>query len=260
MAGLRVEHQAPSEEEDGGEEQDERLLVHPGLAIDPRGRLIEIPRAACFRLGRWFEQQTIDNLTIGIVENYAIGIDDTDEDPGGTSNVTGVIVDVYVRFVACARGKTPAFAAGPFDALDAVSPSRLRDSYELSLLIRKETDPPSPTRPFVPLASMIQSKNWFNFWAFVGIRNLFQKNKGWKEVARLNHEYSQTGIHYEPRSKVKEMVLDIFGNIKYPSKEYLKHSPGGAARLGRRISNYFPIPFYDKLLFSLREQVIFSVK
>ena len=119
-----------------------------------------------------------------------------------------------------------------------------------------------PVEPhiFVPLASMIQSKNWFNFWAFVGIRNSFQKNKGWKEVARLNYEYSQTGIHYEPRSKVKEMVLDIFGNIRYPSKEYLKHSPGGAARLGRRISKYFPIPFYDKLLFSLREQVIYSVK
>jgi hypothetical protein len=39
----------------------------------------------------------------------------------------GVIADVFLNFVVCERGKTPAFASGPFDALDAIAPSRLRD-------------------------------------------------------------------------------------------------------------------------------------
>lgn len=119
-----------------------------------------------------------------------------------------------------------------------------------------------PVEPhiFVPLGSIVQSKSWFSLWAFLGIRNSFQEGKDWRTVAKLNYEYSRSGIHYESRRRVKRMVMDIFGNIKYPSKEYLKHSPGGAARLGRRIARICPVPFYDKMLFSLREQVIYSVK
>ena len=55
-----------------------------------------------------------------------------------------VVVDVFMRFVACERGKTPAFQSGPFDALDAVQPSRLRDGYEVTLVIREEDDPQLP--------------------------------------------------------------------------------------------------------------------
>jgi hypothetical protein len=55
-----------------------------------------------------------------------------------------IVVDVFLRFVVCERGKTPAFAAGPFDALDAVAPSRLQDGFELKLIIRTEPEPPLP--------------------------------------------------------------------------------------------------------------------
>jgi hypothetical protein len=44
------------------------------------------------------------------------------------------VADVYLRFAACPRGLTPAFAGGPFDALNAVATSRVRDAYELLLL------------------------------------------------------------------------------------------------------------------------------
>ena len=46
------------------------------------------------------------------------------------------------RFIR-ARGYTPAFASGPFDALDASQPSRVRDAYELSLVLRPEENPPT---------------------------------------------------------------------------------------------------------------------
>ena len=51
-----------------------------------------------------------------------------------------MVADVFVRFVACARGLTPSFATGPFDALDAVATSRVRDAYELQLVARDGLD------------------------------------------------------------------------------------------------------------------------
>jgi hypothetical protein len=122
VAGLEV---VP---ETAGEEQ---LAVKPGIAIDRLGRLIEIPRQACIRLQRWFD------------DNKQITDDDLKQSLYGEP-YNGIVVDVFLRFVACERGKTPAFASGPFDALDAVTPSRLRDGYELSLVIRKDLELPLP--------------------------------------------------------------------------------------------------------------------
>ncbi|MFN8444195.1 MAG: hypothetical protein U0175_25660 [Caldilineaceae bacterium] len=136
VAGLRVEWSAAvapdANNPDGKEEQ---LLVQPGLAIDRLGRLIEVPRSACIRLDRWYKSQEASDLAAGF---HAAPTD-------------GVIVDLFIRFVACERGKTPAFAAGPFDALDAVQPSRLRDGYELELVIRKEAEPKLPLDPWATI-------------------------------------------------------------------------------------------------------------
>jgi hypothetical protein len=105
---------------------DEEVVVQPGIAIDRDGRVIEIPRPACIRLNRWYAQQDSNDLHAAF-------------------HATGVVVDLFVRFVECERGKTPAFATGPFDALDAVQPSRIRDGYQLELVIRKEQpNPPLP--------------------------------------------------------------------------------------------------------------------
>lgn len=107
----------------------EELRVEAGLAVDRLGRLVEIPRAACLRLDRWYNgEPDVDRLRSAL--------------HGAPDD--GVIVDVFVRYVTCDRGKTPAFAAGPFDALDAVQPSRLRDAYELTLVPRAEASPPLP--------------------------------------------------------------------------------------------------------------------
>ncbi len=129
VAGLKVEWEDSLEP--GGEfpdGRDERLVVHPGIAIDRLGRIIEVPRAWCIRLDGWYNAQDADELQQGFKPP-----------PLGS-----VVVDVFVRFVACERGKTPAFASGPFDALDAVQPSRLRDAHHMSLVIRKDSNPPTP--------------------------------------------------------------------------------------------------------------------
>jgi hypothetical protein len=105
---------------------EQEVVVSPGVAIDPLGRLVELPRAACIRLRRWFAAQRPDDLREGWLTDA----------PRYPSPV--VIADVFLRFVVCERGKTPAFASGPYDALDAVAPARLRDGYELALVVRTE--------------------------------------------------------------------------------------------------------------------------
>jgi hypothetical protein len=129
VAGLRVEHKGPRG-------ADEEIVVHAGLAVDRLGRIIELPRDACIRLDNWYRTQTVTDLTEGF--HVANG---------------GVIADVFIRFVECQRGKTPAFAAGPFDATDYVTPSRVRDAYQLDLVIRKEATPALPKSPLPDLAA-----------------------------------------------------------------------------------------------------------
>ena len=119
VAGLAVAWQGADDTADPPVE--EQLFVQPGLAIDRLGRLIELHTEYCIRLNRWYEQQTAGDLRQGF-----------------SSDLNGVVVDVFIRFAVCERRKTPAFAAGGFDALDAVVPSRLRDGYHLSLVIRTE--------------------------------------------------------------------------------------------------------------------------
>jgi hypothetical protein len=130
VAGLRVRVEEPLEPGDDPafpDGREERLVVEPGVAVDRFGRLVEIPRTACIRLNRWYDDQDDDLLRQGF------------HAPSG-----GVVADVFVRFAVCERGRTPAFAAGPFDVTDAVVAARLRDGYTLTLLVREETDPPLP--------------------------------------------------------------------------------------------------------------------
>jgi hypothetical protein len=138
VAGLRVEWQRPLNPGDDPQlpaGREEGLVVQPGIAIDRLGRIVELQTPACIRLDRWYRGQPADAL----IEALHPRTPPLPDDPYG-----GVVVDLFIRFHACERGKTPAFAAGPFDALDAVVASRLRDAYRLELVLRPEDAPPQP--------------------------------------------------------------------------------------------------------------------
>ena len=111
------------------EEGPPRLVkVQPGLAVDRIGRLVEVPEARCLRIDHWYKQQAEDAASKSALENsFTLGA-------GGTPD--SIVTDVFLGFRECERGKRPAFATGNFDALDAVGPSRLRDSYELTMITR----------------------------------------------------------------------------------------------------------------------------
>jgi hypothetical protein len=146
LAGLGTSHSAPVAGPDG---RPEEIRVEPGVAVDRLGRLIEVPRPACLRLGRWFDGEAAadggDRLRRAAYTDLdrflsarAIAEAGTEGRPAVPAR--GVVADVFVRFVACATGLTPSFASGPFDALDAVATSRVRDAYELTLVARDGLD------------------------------------------------------------------------------------------------------------------------
>lgn len=144
VAGLRVESEAP-DPDDPRPEDGERIRIRPGMALDPEGRIIEVPTTYCTRLNRWLASVSAAERTRGFIARAdaitAGMVSEAAAPPNGL-----FAVDVFLRFVECERGKTPAFARGPFDALDAVAPSRLRDGFEASLVLRQEGPPP----PFPP--------------------------------------------------------------------------------------------------------------
>lgn len=134
LAGLRVEH-VP-----GSDTQVEEIRVQPGLAVDRIGRLIELTREACLRLPRWFDDLPASVRLQASHENPARFVSARLADDGTALAPRTLVADVYLRFVACPRGLTPSFAQGPFDALNAVAVSRLRDAWELQLLPRPALD------------------------------------------------------------------------------------------------------------------------
>lgn len=140
VAGLRVVHEhRPGQ---NGAPDEVELEVEPGLAVDHAGRLVEVPRRACLRLRRWFTflaAQDPSGTEADAADLRAAWRTDASVAAGGV-----VVADVFLAFHECPRGYTPAFASGPFDALDASQPSRVRDAYELSLVLRSEADADLP--------------------------------------------------------------------------------------------------------------------
>lgn len=122
LAGLQV---LPPENGDNLLE----LKVEPGLAIDRFGRLIEIASAQCIRLAPWFAAQDGRYLRAAT------------HDAPRTPLPQAVVADVFLSAHDCGRGKTPSFADGPFDALDALVPSRIGEAGHLELVLRLEGNP-----------------------------------------------------------------------------------------------------------------------
>ena len=133
------------------EGREARLLVQPGLAIDRLGRQIEVVSAACLRLAPWLEEQPEEQLSQAThpqadAADTLISLADSPEAITVSGANSGIVADVFIRFTVCeAGGRTPAFATGPFDATNANVTARLRDSYELTLVLRPETTADLPT-------------------------------------------------------------------------------------------------------------------
>jgi hypothetical protein len=134
LAGLQIEY-VP-----GSATQVEEIMVNPGLAVDRLGRLIEVPRPICLRLAKWFEllqsRDDGDSLRLAAYDDLGRFVSQRVTDAALALPARAVVADVFIRFVECPVGLTPAFALGPFDALNAVSTSRIRDAWEVQMIAR----------------------------------------------------------------------------------------------------------------------------
>jgi len=134
----------------------EEVHVAAGIAVDSVGRLIEVPTERCVRLKNWLDAQAAGGAP-GATPDAVDAFSRVRQafHPTTLGGTTGsIVIDVLLRFAACDRGKTPAFATGPFDALDAVQPARIRDAFELQLVPRTETSVPTPVRPWPDLSGV----------------------------------------------------------------------------------------------------------
>lgn len=134
MAGLRVEHVPGGPAGPDGEPQPaEQLTVHPGVALDRAGRLVEVTTPQCLRLNRWFAFQvsqpgaTLKPFRDAADQRYFVG-------------------DLFLRFHECPQGLRPGFPEPAADATDAIVPSRSADGFELQLVAR-DCDPEAALPP-----------------------------------------------------------------------------------------------------------------
>ncbi len=146
VAGLEVRWLPALDEETSRTAREEQLVVTAGLALDRLGRLIEVRRSQCLRLGVWFEQHAEDSVgrdrLSKAYHSASFGFPD------------GVWADVFLAYTPCLHGTRPAFATGTLDKMDGVAPSRIRDGSRLSLVLREETHPPTPRRSFPDLSGL----------------------------------------------------------------------------------------------------------
>ena len=138
VAGLRVEY-SPAGAVDpatGEPEPPEQLIVHPGVALDRAGRLIEVTSKQCLRLNRWFD--------------FQVAQPDAALKPFVSGGQRSFIADLFLRFKECPQGLRPGFPEPAADASDAIVPARTNDSFDLQLVARdcdpENTLPPVPAR------------------------------------------------------------------------------------------------------------------
>ena len=128
------------------------LHVTPGVAIDRFGRLIEISAPQCIRLASWYAAQDGRYLRAATHDSPKVPLPQA------------VVADVFLSVESCGRGKTPSFASGPFDALDALVPARVGETGRLELVLRMEGNPDPEGGPGVAGDVPVPK----NFWPGTG--------------------------------------------------------------------------------------------
>lgn len=90
---------------------------------------------------------------------------------------------------------------------------------------------PTEGHVFVPLGGLIQNRYWLTLWALLGIRNSFQKARGFREVVDLNFKYLRERTNYLSKSEIIAAVSAYFDNLTFAEKHIIKHTYGRAHRI-----------------------------
>ena len=156
LAGLEVVYEPAQAADTTHPVRSEQLWVAPGLAVDRLGRQIEVARERCLKLDEWYKAQSPQLLRQAWHDSGNLW----------SGSPPGVAADLFIRFVVCERGKTPAFASDAFDSFDSVTAARLRDGFEIELILRQESSPalPQPQWPDFGNNAATLREAIFNNW------------------------------------------------------------------------------------------------
>ncbi|MEP4194660.1 MAG: hypothetical protein ABJL99_03400 [Aliishimia sp.] len=126
VAGLDVTWQT-SDDPAGTE-----LKVTPGLAIDYRGRLLELRHDACLNITDWMSDLADEGLGAALIT--------AGQRPAGDGLPLHILVDLFADFRAFARRPEPAFATGNADQIDGTEATLSDDAVYLHLVVRDAED------------------------------------------------------------------------------------------------------------------------
>lgn len=97
---------------------------------------------------------------------------------------------------------------------------------------------PSEPHIYIPFISWVWPyipNWWLALWAFLGIRNEFQKGLPWHHVYEQNKFFCKHKICYRTTQYYERVSKKIFGNFQWPMPFFIDHSPGGFAALARKL-------------------------
>jgi len=110
---------------------------------------------------------------------------------------------------------------------------------------------------FVPFAGIFRGYNYLAFWAFLGIRNSYQKGFNFRKVAKGNFEYLHKRTSYLDKSRIYNMVFRQFKNTSFVEQYFIKH---GAGRLRHLYWLTKKLPFIASLVRTFHTRVLFFKK
>jgi ubiquinone/menaquinone biosynthesis C-methylase UbiE len=116
---------------------------------------------------------------------------------------------------------------------------------------------PTEAHVHVPLAGLIQSYPWLWLWAFLGVRNSFQRGMNVRETARDNVKYLERKTRYLSTAEIRELFATHFGNLTFAEQYMIKHSYGGARHI-YPLLKFVPLvaslysTFYTRVIFCQR--------
>lgn len=106
---------------------------------------------------------------------------------------------------------------------------------------------------FVPLATVIHARAWLRLWAFLGIRNQFQRGMAWREVADINRRFLRTQTNYLRRHEIIRCVEPYFPKAVFVERHAFAASSG-------RLNLLSSLPLFPRIYSGLRARVLFVAK
>jgi SAM-dependent methyltransferase len=110
---------------------------------------------------------------------------------------------------------------------------------------------------FIPLAGTLQRYPWLLLWAFLGVRNSYQKGLPFTKVAARNYDYLQNKTLYLSKKEISDAIQLHFKTVKFAEKWFIKHSYGRSRMI-------YPLakllPFIPPLFSFAHQRVIFFRK